>query len=201
LLTAERIEEKRFAYDEHASGGSVYNYYRDYDPDTGRYLQPDPTGLEGGLNPYLYGNANPLVYHDPLGGSPAHAARASYAVGEAVGAALNYTFTALTGTTIGVALYEALNPASSDADEQSRTIPWPERKRTGWTCTCRADCNDNIPGNCPEDPAKRFAFGTASADTYSKAKKEAKREATHALACQPKHIPCNCVGPNGERRH
>ena len=35
-----------------AETGLHYNYHRDYDPVTGRYLQPDPIGLLGGLNPY-----------------------------------------------------------------------------------------------------------------------------------------------------
>ncbi len=50
-----------------SSGRSVYNYFRDYDPVTGRYAQSDPIGLEGGLNTYLYANGNPLRYIDPLG--------------------------------------------------------------------------------------------------------------------------------------
>jgi RHS repeat-associated protein len=44
-----------------------YNRYRDYDSSTGRYIQADPIGLEGGANPYLYARANPLRYTDPLG--------------------------------------------------------------------------------------------------------------------------------------
>ena len=44
-----------------------YNRYRDYDTATGRYIQADPIGLEGGSNPYLYAEANPLRYIDPNG--------------------------------------------------------------------------------------------------------------------------------------
>jgi RHS repeat-associated protein len=47
--------------------GLHYNYFRDYDAVTGRYIQSDPIGLEGGLNPYLYADADPLLYSDPLG--------------------------------------------------------------------------------------------------------------------------------------
>ena len=32
-----------------------------------RYLQSDPIGLHGGFNPFIYRDANPLIYADPLG--------------------------------------------------------------------------------------------------------------------------------------
>lgn len=47
--------------------GLYYNYYRDYDPSTGRYIESDPLGLLGGLNTYLYVEENPIKSVDPLG--------------------------------------------------------------------------------------------------------------------------------------
>jgi RHS repeat-associated protein len=42
---------------------------RDYDAKTGRWLTKDPIGFSGGLNNYLYVNANPVSYIDPQGKS------------------------------------------------------------------------------------------------------------------------------------
>jgi RHS repeat-associated protein len=47
--------------------GFAYNVMRDYDQSTGRYLQPDPIGLMGGVNLYGYVAQNPLNGIDPLG--------------------------------------------------------------------------------------------------------------------------------------
>lgn len=56
----------------------VYNYFRTYDPSTGRYLESDPIGLQGGLkkeigvephfsNRYSYVLNNPMAMTDPSG--------------------------------------------------------------------------------------------------------------------------------------
>jgi RHS repeat-associated protein len=48
--------------------GLHFNTFRFYDPDVGRFTTPDPIGLAGGINLYLYA-ANPLGWVDPLGWS------------------------------------------------------------------------------------------------------------------------------------
>jgi RHS repeat-associated protein len=47
-----------------------YNYFRDYDPSLGRYVESDPIGLDGGLNVFVYVTNNPVNYLDPFGLQP-----------------------------------------------------------------------------------------------------------------------------------
>ena len=67
LDVADVINPLRFQgqyYDEES--GLHYNRHRYYNPNTGRYLTPDPIKLAGGLNSYQY-VPNPTGWVDPLG--------------------------------------------------------------------------------------------------------------------------------------
>lgn len=50
-----------------AETGLHYNWNRYYDPETGRYLSPDPIGLDGGFNLYAYVENDPVNLVDPEG--------------------------------------------------------------------------------------------------------------------------------------
>jgi uncharacterized protein RhaS with RHS repeats len=44
-----------------------YNYFRDFDPNVGRYVESDPIGLRSGVNSYAYANGSPINFDDPSG--------------------------------------------------------------------------------------------------------------------------------------
>lgn len=53
-----------------AETGLIYNYKRDFDPQTGRFVESDPIGLKAGWNTYAYVADKPVGFADPSGLSP-----------------------------------------------------------------------------------------------------------------------------------
>jgi RHS repeat-associated protein len=62
--TGSLLEDKRDA------SGLLYRRNRYVDPATGRFTQPDPIGLSGGLNSYGYASGDPVNFSDPFGLCP-----------------------------------------------------------------------------------------------------------------------------------
>jgi len=52
-----------------AESDLAQNINHDYDAATGRYVQSDPIGLDGGLSTFAYVDSSPLNFFDPLGTS------------------------------------------------------------------------------------------------------------------------------------
>jgi RHS repeat-associated protein len=105
-----------------AETGLHQNGYRDYDARLGRYLESDPIGLEGGLNPYLYANANPLRYVDPAGlfvGDPAEWT----AVVKAVEAATSVTASTIAAGVAGVVAAVYPRPVGEGSDVVPKNCP------------------------------------------------------------------------------
>ena len=67
LLTARRRWRNRLHLRRRASGRAHYNYFRDYDPAIGRYVESDPIGLLAGINTYGYVGANAVSRRDQFG--------------------------------------------------------------------------------------------------------------------------------------
>lgn len=75
--------------------GLHYNYFRDYEPGTGRYVQSDPAGIFGGLATFSYANSRPHIYVDPDGRNPVLLAAGCAVAGGTVGAVSNGVIAAL----------------------------------------------------------------------------------------------------------
>lgn len=182
--------------------GLHYNYFRDYDPETGRYVESDPIGLEGGLNTYGYVAGNPLVRFDPTGEAILLLPAAGL-IGEGLavtGAAITATLGSsgfwMTGAAVGGAL--AVSTVSGDT-AKSQAVPQPEKVRGKYTCICRA----NRDGRCPDNHSnneQQSALGYGVGSTVGEAKKAAEKDAKGKLGAKSTHhVQCRCTAPNGDR--
>ena len=67
LLTTRRRWRNRESVRRRASGRVHYNYFRDYDPALGRYVESDRLGLDAGVNTYAYVVNRPTMLFDSNG--------------------------------------------------------------------------------------------------------------------------------------
>jgi len=84
-----------------AESGLHQNWMRDYDPTTGRYLEPDPLGLVDGASVYGYARQNPMRWTDPRGECP----WCVVVVGAVIGGVVGYNETGCwQGAAVGAAV-------------------------------------------------------------------------------------------------
>ena len=110
-----------------AETGLHYNYFRDYDTSSGRYLQSDPIGLSDGQNAYAYVHGNPINAYDPNGQNAVWAVRGGWTIGRViVNPAINSVVYWATGTaSLGVFLYNVTHKSEDvDWDEIQKDIDY-----------------------------------------------------------------------------
>ncbi|MBB5874910.1 RHS repeat domain-containing protein [Xanthomonas sp. 3498] len=204
-----------------ALSGLNQNYFRDYEPGTGRYVQSDLIGLSGGVSTYSYVFSMPLEMRDasglvavplpvPMPGiPPPHPLVWAALGGLAIGEGFNYTYEYFSGGSPGTDLYDWTHPQYSQSSDESGVddipaskavpVPYPDRFRGGFSCICRANRDGRSPDNCSNGD-QQSALGYGRGATLSEAKRMAEKNAKDNLGAKSTHhVQCRCTGPKGDR--
>jgi uncharacterized protein RhaS with RHS repeats len=180
-----------------------YNWHRHYDASLGRYTQPDPLGFVDGPSVFGYARSRPYRYVDKDG-------RLVWTLPAIVGLIRYLVLPSAIRTLPAVVTSAILGGSNATDDQQSqgtdadgqptntKTVTVPPRPKRGWTCNCRVDCNDNIPGNCPDKNGKKFALGSGQGKQLDDAKNACTSDAQRRLQCQTKHDQCRCISSGGD---
>jgi RHS repeat-associated protein len=113
-----------------AESGLHQNWMRDYDPTTGRYIQPDPLGIDGGVVLYGYALQSPMVWTDPTGEIPIAPLLVVMGYGAIGGIAFDYLIDQLIGDGC-YTVRELIGAASIGAFTGGGTYWWFGVKRAG----------------------------------------------------------------------
>jgi RHS repeat-associated protein len=128
------------------------NYFRDFDPASGRYVESDPLGLGGGsYSTYAYGGGNPINNIDPSGrfvfpAAPAVAAPIATSVAAVAGAAA-------VGYGIGTLIYNGVAVPLQDALE----IAFPYSTGSGGAGSKPPQPPASTTGGCPPEEPRKFS--------------------------------------------
>lgn len=142
--------------------GLYYNYFRDYDPSIGRYIESDPIGLRGGINTYAYVRGNPLIYSDPTGETPVIALQRAWSVGQWGGRGFNYAWESVAGQTLGGSIYDWVHDDDDSSpydDAQPVPAPSPSPDNSG----CEQDCDlkwDRDKFKCDSNVATNYGWNS-----------------------------------------
>ncbi|MCO7225747.1 RHS repeat-associated core domain-containing protein [Pleionea sp. CnH1-48] len=163
--------------------GLHYNYFRDYDPSIGRYIESDPIGLGDGVNTYSYTHQNPVNYYDSNGESSISASIGAHPVGRAgvvgyrIGSTANSLYTVANGgVTLGSDIYDWVN-GPSDITAPTPSHRAGDEERTGNPATDRA--NPSVARQLEYERAKGYCDSKPRGDSCSSLSKQI----DHAKQC------------------
>lgn len=187
------VFDMRFPGQRHdAEGNQNYNYFRDYEPSTGRHPQSDPIGLSGGVSTYGYVYSSPLIWSDPLGlTAKEKGAAIGCAIGGGVGSSLGAAGGGLAGGAAGLSCGPGAVACSPAAAGGGGVVGWTvggalgciSGASTGYVIGAILDaCSESV-----EDKAKRcdenLAGDNATCDAIWRAEKAGKRPRGAAARC------------------